>query len=301
MEKTVLILGGSGRFGRHATIAFDRAGWTTRQFDRKHDDLWDAAWGAQVIVNAWNMPPGQWATQALKAHEQVMEIAKASGATVILPGNVYNFGTSMPPLLGADTPHRADTLYGQVRNDIEATYRGSGARTIVLRAGDFLDTEASGNWFDRIMAATLPKGVLTYPGPTDRAHAWAFLPDLARASVALAEQREALPAFADIPYEGLTLTGEEMAASLSRVTGREIKAKPMSWAPLRLLSPFWDVARYAVAMRYLWQVPHALDASPLKQLLPDHVDSAADQALGAAIELDIDPNGAVPGKENVTV
>ncbi|MEM6275847.1 MAG: epimerase, partial [Pseudomonadota bacterium] len=99
MEKIVLILGGTGRFGRHATIAFNQAGWSVRQFDRDTEDLWDAAWGAHVIVNAWNMAPGRWAKEALPAHERVIEVAQASGATVIVPGNVYNFGSSMPGML----------------------------------------------------------------------------------------------------------------------------------------------------------------------------------------------------------
>ncbi|MEM1237724.1 MAG: epimerase [Pseudomonadota bacterium] len=301
MENTVLILGGKGRFGRHATNAFAYAGWNVRQFNRATDSLWDAAWGAQVIVNAWNMPPGAWKTEAVKAHQEVSEVAAASGATVILPGNVYNYGASMPPLLRTDTPHAAQTIYGKVRVELEAAYRDAGARIIVLRAGDFLDTEASGNWFDRIMIASLDKGVLTYPGPLDRPHAWAFLPDVARAAVRLADIRDTLPVFADIPYAGLTMTGTEMAEALTRVTGREVKAKPMGWAALRLLSPFWDVARYANDMRYLWEVPHALDPAPLKALLPDHRDSDASTALAAALELDIDPDRVMPGKAGVSV
>ncbi|MEM9435882.1 MAG: epimerase [Pseudomonadota bacterium] len=299
MEKIVLILGGSGRFGRHATRAFESAGWTVRQFNRTTENLWDAAWGARIIVNAWNMRPGRWQAEALEAHQQVIEVAKASGATVIIPGNVYNFGSKMPPLLQASTPHNADTLYGRVRVAIEASYRASGVQTIVLRAGDFLDDAASGNWFDRVMAKTLAKSVLTYPGPLDIPHAWAFLPDMARAAVALAERREQLPTFADIPYAGLTLTGEEMAASLSRVTGRQVTAKRMSWLPIQAARPFWDVARYAVTMRYLWAVPHALDAAPLKELLPEHHDSSAEAALAAAIEHQIDPHGMVPRKAHV--
>ncbi len=53
-DKTVLILGGSGRFGRHARAAFQQAGWRLRLFDRKTDRLEQAAKGVGVIVNGWN-------------------------------------------------------------------------------------------------------------------------------------------------------------------------------------------------------------------------------------------------------
>ncbi|MEM1373981.1 MAG: epimerase [Pseudomonadota bacterium] len=301
MEKIVLILGGTGRFGRHATNAFTRAGWTVRQFDRDTENLWDAAWGAHVIVNAWNMAPGRWAAEALPAHQRVIDVAAASGATVIVPGNVYSFGSSMPAQLNADTPHRPDRPYGRIRADIESAYRAAGARTIILRAGDFLDTEASGNWFDMVMAKTVPQGVLTYPGRADVDHAWAYLPDMARAAVALAEMRAALPTFADIPYAGLSLTGEEMAQALSTVAGRRVRVKGMRWFPFLPAWPFWDVARYALSMRYLWNTPHALDPEPLRTLLPDHRDTGAEAALASALNHQINPDRLVARKAGVTV
>ncbi|MEL6688833.1 MAG: epimerase [Pseudomonadota bacterium] len=301
MDKTVLILGGNGRFGRHATAAFTRAGWDVRQYDRKGESLWDAAWGASVIVNAWNMPPAQWRTQAVAAHEKVIEVAKASGATVLVPGNVYNFGSDMPPLLTAETPKRPDRSYGRIREEIEGAYRKAGVRTIILRAGDFLDTEASGNWFDKVMITTLTKGVLTYPGRhTDVPHAWAFLPDMARAAVALAEKRTELPVFADIPYAGLTLTAQDMAAALAKASAKPVKVRHMAWLPIVLLSPFWGMARYLTAMRYLWDRPHSLDAEPLRQLLPDHRDTSAEAALAAAIQHQIHPDGVMAGEQDVT-
>ena len=45
MQQTVLILGGTGRFGRAAAEAFWNAGWRVRVFDRKTDRLPEAADG----------------------------------------------------------------------------------------------------------------------------------------------------------------------------------------------------------------------------------------------------------------
>lgn len=299
MEKIVLILGGRGRFGRHATTAFEQAGWRVRQYDRHEESLWDAAWGAHVIVNAWNMPPGEWRTEALAAHKRVIEVAEASGATVLIPGNVYNFGSGMPQVLKADTPKRPDRSYGRIREEIEAAYRASTVQTIVLRAGDFLDTEASGNWFDKVIAASLAKEVLTYPGRVDIPHAWAFLPDMALAAVALVEKREKLPAFADIPYAGLTLSAQEMATALSDATGTPVRVKRMARFPIIALSPFWSMARYLVAMRYLWNRPHGLDPAPLSALLPEHRDSSAQAALRAAVAHQTAPASTAAGKRDV--
>jgi hypothetical protein len=38
----------------------------------------------------------------------VTDAAKATGATVLIPGNVYNYGQNLPPRLSAATPHIGD-------------------------------------------------------------------------------------------------------------------------------------------------------------------------------------------------
>lgn len=283
MTQTVLILGASGRFGRNAATAFRQAGWTVIAFDRTRDDLQGAARRADVIVNAWNPPYPDWARQVPGLHAQVIEAAKAAGATVIVPGNVYVFGAETPAPWRPDTPHRATNPLGRIRIEMEAAYRASGVRTIILRAGDFLDTEASGNWFDQIMIKPLARGRFTYPGNPDIAHAWAFLPDLTRAAVELAERRETLPTFCDVTYAGYTATGRDIAQALTQVTGRQVTLKQMSWLPLHLARPFWPMAGCLLEMRYLWNTPHRLDGAVFDALLPEFRQTPLIQAVAQAI------------------
>lgn len=283
MEQTALILGASGRFGRHASAAFAAAGWQVRRFDRRRDDLDAAARDADVIVNAWNPPYPDWARQVPDLHARVIAAARQADATVIVPGNVYVFGAGTPAPWSETTPHRATNPLGRIRIDMEAAYRASGVRTILLRAGDFLDTEASGNWFDAVLTKSLGKGVLTYPGNPDIAHAWAFLPDVSRAAVDLADRRHDLPGFADIAFPGYTLSGRGLADGLARVMGRPVDLRPMSWLPLHLARPVWRMAGCLLEMRYLWDTPHSLDGTRFRGLLPAFRDTATDEALAAAI------------------
>lgn len=283
MTGTVLILGANGRFGRNVAEAFWNAGWQVRLFDRATDDLMQAAQGVDVILNGWNPAYTDWAAQVPGLTRQVIDAARVSGATVFVPGNVYVFGEAAPEAFGPDVARSARNPLGQIRIRMEAAYRDSGLRVIVLRAGDFLDTEASGNWFDLQMAPSLKKGVLTYPGNPDVPHAWAFLPDMARAAVALAERRAALPRFADIAFPGYTLTGREMAALCGKAMGRDVRVKRMSWLPLQIARPVWGMARKLLEMRYLWNKPHHLTRDSFDAVLPDFVGTPADEAIAAAI------------------
>jgi uncharacterized protein YbjT (DUF2867 family) len=272
MSGTVLILGANGRFGRHAAEAFWNAGWRVRLFDRAGDSLPAAAMGCDVIVNGWNPSYDRWAAELPGLTEAVIGAARASGATVVIPGNVYVFGADAAEEFGPRVPHRATNPLGRLRAEMEAEYRASGVRTIVLRAGDFLDTEASGNWFDKVIAARIGNGVLNYPGPLDVPHAWAWLPD-------------DLPLFADVPFPGYTLTGGELAEACSRALGRRVVASQMSWWPIQMARPVWPMARHLVEMRYLWAKPHRLEAATLERLLPDFVDTPVETALDAALSV----------------
>ncbi len=281
--QNVLVLGATGRFGRHAAAAFANAGWAVKRFNRKADDLDDAARGKDVIVNGWNPLYPDWADMLPKLHRKVIDAAAISGSTVIVPGNVYVFGPQMPFPWSAATPHQATNPLGRLRVEMEEVYRASSVRTILLRAGDFIDTAPSGNWFDQIMIKNLDRGRFVYPGRNDIPHSWAFLPDLARAAVALAEMRHTLPRYSDIPFEGFTLSGAQLAQGLERATGMPVSVRSMAWWPIRAARPFWALAPHLLEMRYLWDTPHSLDGTYFNTVLPEFQATEQDVALRQAI------------------
>ncbi len=283
MPQTVLILGATGRFGRNAARAFSDAGWIVQKFDRRREELRAALHGVDVIVNAWNPLYPDWAEQVPELHRQVIAAASERDLTVIVPGNVYVFGADTPGPWSSRTPHLARNPLGRIRIEMEEAYRASSVRTIMLRAGDFIDTTASGNWFDQILIKHLRRGRFVYPGNPDIAHAWAYLPDLTRAAVELAEMRSLLPRFCDVPYAGYTLTGNEMALALSQVAGRELTLKQMAWWPLHLARPFWRMAPHLLEMRYLWNTSHRLDARLFDALLPEFAQTDLNDALRNAV------------------
>jgi nucleoside-diphosphate-sugar epimerase len=285
MPRTALILGANGRMGHYASIALTAHGWTVKTYRRGGEPLADAAAGVDLIFNGWNMAYADWAKTIPGLTAQVIEAAKSSGAAVMIPGNVYVFGQDLPTVLTPDTPHRATNPLGRVRIEMEAAYRASGVKTVILRAGDFLEERASGNWFDRIIAARIANGRISYPGPLDRMHAWAYLPDLAEAFAGLADRLDTLPEFTDLTFPGYAMTGAELSAACEAALGRSISTGRMSWLPIRIARPFWREAKHILEMRYLWACPHRLDGAALDAWLPDRprtpVSEVMDKALAA--------------------
>ena len=269
MTKTVLILGGSGKIGSHAAKAFSAAGWDVRMYDRKAENMTAAAQGANVIVNGLN-PPGykDWERTIPAITAQVIDAAKSSGATVILPGNVYNYG-NQPGVLDENTAWNAQTRKGRVRIAMEESYEASGVQTIVLRAGNFIDPAHNGDIMSLLIMREITKGKVTATADPDTMQAYAYVPDWARAAVHLAEERKDLQIFEDIPFPGHSFTASELRMQISKHLGKEIKINRFPWWLMTVLSPFWTLAREMREMRYLSEMPHQISDTKFNRLLPD--------------------------------
>ncbi|MFK7874433.1 MAG: epimerase [Paracoccaceae bacterium] len=267
MTQSVLILGSQGKIGSHAATAFAEAGWKVRCFNRATDTMTDAALGVDVIVNGLNPPMyHDWDTLIPAITDQVIEAAQASGATVILPGNVYNFG-AWTGEMNEHTPQRPNTRKGAIRVAMEARYKAAGVRTLVLRAGNLIDPNGNGD----VMSAVLMRGGtrVTAPGDPNAHQAYAYTPDWARAAVMLAEQRDKWATFEDVPFPGHSFTYSDLLAHVNARTGKSHSLRSFPWWGVTMLSPFIEVARELREMRYLWGLDHWVGAEKFNRLLPD--------------------------------
>lgn len=200
----------------------------------------------------------------------VAQALRGSGARHLFIGNVYPFGASMPLDLREDTPLLPWTSKGRIRQEMKELFRAEsqvhGTQTIVLRAGDFFGAGV-GTWFDQALASKAQKGIFTAPGQMDLPHAWAYLPDLARAFVAAAEVAERLQPFEIMHFAGHTATLAEMKAAMERAMGRPLKTSFMPWWAIRLIGPFNPMMREFAIMNYFWRVPHRLVSDRAETLL----------------------------------
>jgi nucleoside-diphosphate-sugar epimerase len=314
----VLILGARGRLGMALTLAFARAGWRVLAQARPGKPapenlptevrwlalaltdraaLTAAAAGAQVVVNALspsNYTDKAWRREVPGFMEVALELSTALKATLMLPGNVYNYGSTLPPRLDEHTPFAADTGKGRIRVALEERMRGAaetgGPRSIVIRAGDFFGS-GTGSWLDLVMATKLRRGEVSLPGPVDLPHAWAYLPDLAQTFVRVAERRLQLPAFATLHFQGHTLSGRDWVSTLqstARAMGwlasnQKLAVKQVPWWLLRLLGLASPMVASVCRMRYLWSRPHALDNRRLQALIGEEPHTPTAQAVEQAL------------------
>jgi len=310
---TIAILGANGRLANMTGRAFQHAGYhvvaVTRNGNAKdlpadveqraadaldRQALIRATKGADIIFNGLNPLYPEWHKKVMPMGENVMAAARCHGAVHIFAGNIYNYGRSIPVTVDDSTPFEDSTRKGAIRNRVEELFAreaaASNIRTIVLRAGDFYGGSVPGSWFDLIVIARLKKGRFTYPGPMDIVHSWAYLPDLAKAFVALADRRHELSGYENFLFAGHAMTGHEFKAHIEAATGQELKDATMPWPLLRLGGLFSPMLREVIEMKYLWDRPHRLDGSKLEMLIGTVPHTRPQAAIAAALrEIGIAP------------
>ena len=326
MDNTVLVLGARGRLGGAVAKAFAAAGWRVLAQRRAGGTapaavagiewvladaadtatLQRAAAGARVVVHAMNpaYTAAAWRAEAPGLMQSAIDLAATLRSHLLFPGNVYNFGADMPPVLTPDTPQRPSTAKGRIRVELERQLaqgaRLHGLAATVIRAGDFFGA-GSGSWLDQVIVKKLPQGRVTWPGALDAPHAWAYLPDLARAFVDVAEAGGEAGSCEVLHFAGHTVTGQDWLAALTEVAWERgwlpgdgsLRTSRMPWGLMRLVSPFVPLVASLREMRYLWDVPHALDGAALARRIGVEPHTPFLEAVRAALtELDLTPHPA---------
>jgi nucleoside-diphosphate-sugar epimerase len=189
----------------------------------------------------------------------------------------------MPQRLDERTPQRPTSRKGRLRCEMEQSFARAGVPTIVLRAGDFIERQKTGNWFDSHITAKIDRRRLMYPGPLDRVHAWAFLPDMARAMVGLAERRADWARFEEFGFAGYSLSGGELVAAIESAAGQSLKVNGLPWPLVRLAGMVVPQFREVAEMSYLWRVSHAIDGSKLARALPEFLPTPLAVAMAEAL------------------
>jgi nucleoside-diphosphate-sugar epimerase len=311
-ERTALIIGATGGIGGEVARALLRRSWRVRALTRRSADVAEAAsgrlgieWirgdamvaadvaaaahGSHLIFHGANPPRYEnWPALALPMLESSIAAAKASGARIVFPGTVYNFGPDAFPLLSEHSPQRPLTRKGQIRADMERRLEAAastGVHALIVRAGDYFGPRGGNSWFSRgLISSGRPLRSITYPGPHFVGHSWAYLPDVAETMAQLIERD--LGAFEVFHFKGHWFErGVEIAEAVRRVAGNpRLPIRSFPWWAVYAASPFVAMFREMIEMRYLWREPLQLDNAKLNAFLGSEPHTPIDRAIAATLQ-----------------
>lgn len=304
-QRQALVLGATGGIGGEVARTLVKKGWHVRALARRPGQRGDFEWlrgdvmneydvvqaatGVELIVHAVN-PPGyqRWADLVLPMIDHSITAAERSGARILLPGTVYNYGPQAFPLLTEASPQSPTTKKGALRVELELRLKAAVSRkvrTLIVRAGDFFGPQAGNSWFSQgVVKAGQPVTRIVNPGTKGVGHQWAYVPDLAMTMVRLIEE-VTLADFETYHFEGYwDADGLGMAAAINRVLERPVKVTSFPWWLVALAWPVVPFFKELRELRYLWRTPIRLDNARLLRALGSEPRTPLDEAVRVTLE-----------------
>ncbi len=225
-----------------------------------------AARGAAAIFSCAAPPYHRWARQWPPLATSLCAAAEATGAVLVMLGNLYGYGPVDGPMT-EDLPLSATTTKGRVRaaawQQARELHEQGRIKAVEVRASDFFGPGVTdgGHLAGRVMPRVLGGKPVSALGDPDAPHSWSYLPDVARALVEVAGEERAWGRAWHVPTEPARST-RQMVDRLAAQSGTGPVAvrglPPAVLAALGLVSP---LIRELKEIRYQFDRPFVLDAS----------------------------------------
>jgi nucleoside-diphosphate-sugar epimerase len=288
-ELPTLILGINGTIGSHVTKALlargrpvralvrDRAKaaarWSSyREIELIEGDAMEraavirAAEGTGTILHAVN-PAGyrDWDRLVLPMIDSTIAAAR-----IVLPGTIYNYDPASTPVIDDMAPQRPRTAKGRIRVELERRLEAASSEcpVLILRAGDFIGTDAQSSWFSQSLVSP-GKSVTRMLNPgMGVGHSWAYLPDLAAAFAQLLDRPQSLRRLEQLQFRGIwDADGTLLPRMIRQALGRDVPERAFPWWLMRFLSPIGGFPKAVRDIEPYWSHPMRLDNSRLVELL----------------------------------
>lgn len=318
---TVLVLGGGGAFGGAVTSELLSRGIPVRLIVRDAPRAWtrfgddpnlrmvkgDAldpalvlrmAEGCEAIVQGAGGPMRTWGTHLARMNANVIEAARAHGATVLAPGVTLSLGAWTARPMPEAAPARPTGAAGLVRARLEDQFRmaaasesadGRRCRTLLLRLCDCFGPTVRNQLVDDIFARALSGEPMIAWGNPEAARQWAYMPDVARVAVDLlimGRGAHAFDGFEIINFGGYTLRPARLLyekAALALGYSR-CPMRRRTWLGARVRSLTSAEARERLERRAEFDRGVLLDSAKLLRLFPQLELTPLDEAIVRTLE-----------------
>ncbi len=299
-----VVLGASGGTGRSIVDELVQQGRRVRAVSRgsvptlpagvEHvrADLYDpaeavrAVAGAAVVFHAAQPAYGAWAGNFERLNASVGDAVAGAGARLVFADNLYMYGPGASPMR-EDTPQRATDRKGALRirlaADLLARHERGELEVVIGRSSDYFgpwgeNTGAGERVFGSIVAGKTAAGA----GSIDQPHSLSYLPDLARAMVALGDRDAAAGRAWHLPVMD-PMTVRAFIERACVVAGVPPRARVDGPAMMKLVGLFVPMVREVNVVLYQWTLPFVSDWSAFEAAFGPFERTPFDEALATTV------------------
>ncbi|WP_336204700.1 NAD-dependent epimerase/dehydratase family protein [Nonomuraea sp. LPB2021202275-12-8] len=245
--------------------------------------------GADVLYNCVNPQYHRWLTDWPPMAESFLAAAEATGAVLVMLGNLYPYGPVTGPMT-EDLPLSSTSPKAQVRAkmwaDALAAHQAGRIRMTEVRGSDYFGPGATDQSYlgDRFLVPLRAGRTISLLWPADLPHSWTYLPDVADALIVAGGDERAwgrpwhVPTTEPLSFRQI---GERMAALLGRPAP---KIRTLPWPLVRTMGLFSPMVGELAHTRYQFVAPYELDSSAFQRtfrVAPTPMDEALKVTLGA--------------------
>lgn len=252
------------------------------------------AMNQDFIFHGINYPYNKWFGNMDTATQKVIEAAAQQQSTIILPGNVYNFGSTKTPIR-EDSKSNPCTRKGRLRVDIEAMLEqaatAGNCRVMNVRLPDFWGPNVLNEGIKPIFENALNGKALPWIANVAIPHQAVYTKDAAEVITRLMlrdwatkTQSSGIQSVSK-PYEVWNYGGTIVPSirswfeQISAITGKPLNVQVYSRFMISVLGLFMPVLREVKEMLYLYENTILLDDQKVLLLFPDFKPTPMTQAL----------------------
>ncbi|GAB4031292.1 NAD(P)H-binding protein [Spirosoma jeollabukense] len=238
------------------------------------------------IFHGINYPYNKWFGNMDTATQKIINAAAQNHATIVLPGNVYNFGNTKEPIREDSRPNPC-TRKGQLRVEIEAMLEQAAnagkCNVLNVRLPDFWGPNVLNEGIRPIFENALNGKAMPWIANADIPHQVVYTKDAAEIIVRLMIRQWDSPS--TIPYEVWNYGGTTVPSmrtwfgQISAQTGKPLNVQLHSRFLFSVLGLFMPVMREVKEMLYLYENTIILDDKKVLALFPDFQPTPMNQAL----------------------
>ncbi|MEU9129663.1 NAD-dependent epimerase/dehydratase family protein [Kitasatospora sp. NPDC048540] len=249
--------------------------------------LTEAVRGADAIFSCAAPPYPRWVRDWPPLASSVCAAAEASGAVLVMLGNLYGYGPVDRPMT-EDLPAAATGPKGRVRAAVWAQaldlHRAGRIRAVEVRASDFFGPGVTdgGHLAARVVPRLLRGRAVTVLGDPRAPHSWTYLPDVARAMVEAAGEERAWGRAWHVPT-GPAHSAQEMVDRLAAEAGTgPVAVRGLSPAVLAAASLVSPMLRELREVRYQFDRPFVVDTAAYERAFAVRA-TPLDEQIGATV------------------
>ncbi|WP_031074938.1 NAD-dependent epimerase/dehydratase family protein [Streptomyces sp. NRRL S-118] len=250
--------------------------------------LIDAARGAAAIHGCAAPPYHRWVSAWPPLAASLCAAAEATGAVLVLLGNLYGYGPVDGPLT-EELPLAATGPKGRVRAAVweraRTLHEQGRIRAVEVRASDFFGPGVTdgGHLAARVMPRLLRGKPVSMLGDPDTPHSWTYLPDVARALAEVAAEERAWGRAWHVPTEP-ALSARQMVDRLAARAGTgPVAVRALPPAVLGVASLFSPLIRELKEVRYQFERPFVVDSSAYATALAVRA-TPVDEQIAATVD-----------------